>query len=194
MWTARFRRIFWKIQGRHIQPGHYLFLEGEKRQMDSIQQFGKRLNNRYLIIGLAAWWLIMLIIYSVITLRINHHKGKLRETGVEITNEFSKLVSLPLLERNTQSMLPVRPMSFTLLSLIIAIKSSPLPEPDISCRMWLKRPALSIKYQCGRAALPATPEFSILYLKLPMPTPKLEKFSSACLPPDRFRPKNNLQL
>jgi hypothetical protein len=71
--------------------------------MDSIQQFGKRLNNRYLIIGLAAWWLIMLIIYAVITLRINHHKGKLRETGVEITNEFSKLVSLPLLERNSQS-------------------------------------------------------------------------------------------
>jgi hypothetical protein len=71
--------------------------------MDSIQQFGKRLNNRYLIIGLAAWWLIMLSIYAVITLRINHHKGKLRETGVEITNEFSKLVSLPLLERNSQS-------------------------------------------------------------------------------------------
>lgn len=71
--------------------------------MNSIQQFGKQLNTRYLIIGLAAWWLIMLIIYSVIALRINRHKGKLRDTGVEITNEFSKLVSLPLLERNSQS-------------------------------------------------------------------------------------------
>ena len=71
--------------------------------MNSIQQFGKRLNTRHLIIGLAAWWLIMLIIYSVISLGINHHKGKLRDTGVEITNEFSKLVSLPLLDRNSQS-------------------------------------------------------------------------------------------
>ena len=71
--------------------------------MNSIQQFGERLNTRYLIIGLAVWWLIMLIIYSVISLRINHHKGKLRDTGVEITNDFSKLVSLPLLERNSQS-------------------------------------------------------------------------------------------
>ena len=71
--------------------------------MNSIQQFGNRLNTRYLIIGLAVWWLVMLIVYSAINLRINHRKGKLRETGVEITNEFSKLVSLPLLERNSQS-------------------------------------------------------------------------------------------
>ncbi|MGD9280055.1 MAG: hypothetical protein PVF60_04140 [Desulfobacterales bacterium] len=71
--------------------------------MNSIQQFGNRLNTRYLILGLAFWWLAMLIVYSVITLRINHQKGKLRETGVEITKEFSKLVSLPLLERNSQS-------------------------------------------------------------------------------------------
>ena len=71
--------------------------------MNSIQQFGNRLNTRYLILGLAVWWMAMLIAYSVITLRINHHKGKLRETGLEITKEFSELVSLPLLERNSQS-------------------------------------------------------------------------------------------
>ena len=71
--------------------------------MNSIQRFGNRLNNRYLILGLAVWWLAMLIVYSVITLRINHRKGTLRESGVEITNEFSKLVSLPLLEKNSQS-------------------------------------------------------------------------------------------
>jgi hypothetical protein len=71
--------------------------------MNSIQRLGNRLNTRYLILGLAAWWLVMLIVYSVITLRINHRKSELRESGVEITNEFSKLVSLPLLERNSQS-------------------------------------------------------------------------------------------
>ena len=71
--------------------------------MNSIQRFGNQLNTRYLIFGLAAWWLAMLIVYSVIALRINHRKGELRESGVEITNEFSELVSLPLLERNSQS-------------------------------------------------------------------------------------------
>jgi hypothetical protein len=71
--------------------------------MNAIQQLGNRLNTRYLIVGLAVWWLAMVIVYSFITLRINHHNGKLRETGLEITKEFSKLVSLPLLERNSQS-------------------------------------------------------------------------------------------
>jgi hypothetical protein len=71
--------------------------------MNSIQRLGNQLNTRYLIVGLAAWWLVMLIVYSVITLRINHRKGELRESGVAITNEFSKLVSLPLLENNSQS-------------------------------------------------------------------------------------------
>ena len=71
--------------------------------MNSIQRLGNQLNTRYLILGLAAWWLVMLIVYSVIALRINHRKGELRESGVEIANEFSELVSLPLLENNSQS-------------------------------------------------------------------------------------------
>jgi sensor histidine kinase regulating citrate/malate metabolism len=71
--------------------------------MDSIQRFANRLNMRHLIIVLIIWWLAMLIAYSIITLRVNHLKDKLRETGVEITLEFSNLVSLPLLERNSQS-------------------------------------------------------------------------------------------
>jgi hypothetical protein len=81
----------------------HLNIKGETRQMNSIQRFGNQLNTRYLILGLAAWWLAMLVIYSVITLRINHRKVELRESGVKITNEFSKLVSLPLLEKNSQS-------------------------------------------------------------------------------------------
>jgi predicted secreted protein len=71
--------------------------------MDSIQRFGNRLNTRHLILVLIIWWLVMLIVYSIITLRVNHLKDKLRETGVEITQEFSNLVSLPLLEKNSQS-------------------------------------------------------------------------------------------
>jgi hypothetical protein len=71
--------------------------------MNSIQRLGNQLNTRYLILGLAVWWLVMLIVYSAITLRINHRKGELRESGVKIANEFSELVSLPLLENNSQS-------------------------------------------------------------------------------------------
>lgn len=71
--------------------------------MDSIQRFGNRLNTRHLILVVVIWWLAMLIAYSIITLRVNHLKDKLRETGVEITNEFSNLVSLPLLEKKSQS-------------------------------------------------------------------------------------------
>jgi hypothetical protein len=91
------------IQDGIWNPTITLKLKGEKRQMNSIQRFGNQLNNRYLILGLAGWWLVMLIVYSVITLRINHRKNELKESGVEITNEFSKLVSLPLLENNSQS-------------------------------------------------------------------------------------------
>jgi len=97
-------RFFAKIiQDGICSPTITLKLKGEKHQMNSIQRFGNQLNNRYLILGLAGWWLVMLIVYSVITLRINHRKGELKESGVEITNEFSKLVSLPLLEKNSQS-------------------------------------------------------------------------------------------
>lgn len=71
--------------------------------MDSIQRFSNRLNTRHLILILIIWWLAMLIAYSIITLRVNHLKGKSRDTGVEIAHEFSNLVSLPLLERNSQS-------------------------------------------------------------------------------------------
>lgn len=71
--------------------------------MNSIQQLGNRLNTRYLIIGLVAWWVAMLIVYSIFTLRVNQLKGKLTQSGVAIAREFSDLVSLPLLEKNSLS-------------------------------------------------------------------------------------------
>jgi hypothetical protein len=71
--------------------------------MDSTQRFGNRLSDRYLILLLAIWWLGMLIVYSIISLRTNHLKTQLRKAGVEITKTFSGRVSLPFLERNSQS-------------------------------------------------------------------------------------------
>jgi hypothetical protein len=71
--------------------------------MDSIQRLGKYLSDRNLILVLVFWWLAMLIAYSIITLRVNHLKVQLRQSGIEITNAFSSRVSLPLLEKNSQS-------------------------------------------------------------------------------------------
>ena len=71
--------------------------------MDSIQRLGKYLSHRNLILVLVFWWLAMLIAYSIITLRVNHLKDQLRQSGIEITNAFSSRVSLPLLEKNSQS-------------------------------------------------------------------------------------------
>jgi len=71
--------------------------------MNLIQRFGDRLNTRHLILGLVIWWLVMLLVYAIFTLRVNSLKGELRQSGIDITQEFSNLVSLPLLENNSAS-------------------------------------------------------------------------------------------
>ena len=71
--------------------------------MNLIQRFGDRLNTRHLILGLVIWWLVMLLVYAIFTLRVNSLKGELRQSGINITQEFSNLVSLPLLENNSAS-------------------------------------------------------------------------------------------
>ncbi len=71
--------------------------------MDSIRQISDRLNWRYVILGVIIWWLAMLIVYSIVSLRVNHLKDSLKDAGIELTNEFANLVSLPLLEKDSQS-------------------------------------------------------------------------------------------
>ena len=71
--------------------------------MDSIRRFGIRINIRYLIGGIVIWFFAMLIGYSIIMLRTDHLKDKLRASGIEITHAFSNLVSLPLLEKDSQT-------------------------------------------------------------------------------------------
>ncbi len=71
--------------------------------MDSIQRPGFRLNNRYIIYGIAVWWLAMLLVYSILSFRSDRHRNRLTESGINITQEFSELVSLPLLEKNDQT-------------------------------------------------------------------------------------------
>ena len=71
--------------------------------MDSIRQISDRLNWRYVILGVIIWWLAMLIVYSILSFRVNHIKDSLRDVGIASTNEFAKLASLPLLEKDSQA-------------------------------------------------------------------------------------------
>jgi sensor histidine kinase regulating citrate/malate metabolism len=70
--------------------------------MDLIRRFGRRSTTRYLIFGLVIWWLAMFIGYSIISFRTDRIKRKIGKSGIEIAHEFSKLVSLPLLEKEAQ--------------------------------------------------------------------------------------------
>lgn len=71
--------------------------------MESIRQLSSRLNWRYVFVGVVVWWLVMLMVYSILSLRVNHLKNRLTKTGTELTTELANLVSLPLLENDSQS-------------------------------------------------------------------------------------------
>lgn len=72
--------------------------------MESIQRFGIRLNPRYIIYGIVIWWVAMLVGYSIIAIRSDRHKDRLKKSGIELAREFSKRASLPLLENNDQTL------------------------------------------------------------------------------------------
>jgi hypothetical protein len=71
--------------------------------MDLIRRFGIRSTTRYLIFGLVIWWLAMFIGYSIISFRTDRVKRRIGKSGIQIAHEFSKLVSLPLLEKEAQT-------------------------------------------------------------------------------------------
>jgi hypothetical protein len=59
-----------------------------------------RLNPRHLILIFLVWWVLMVAAYVFTNARIDSIKDTKRESGIEIIQEFSKLISVPLLERN----------------------------------------------------------------------------------------------
>ncbi len=67
--------------------------------MVSFQRFGLSNINRFIIFGLVIWWLVMFIGYSVISFRVSRVRDNISQSGIKIAQEFSKLVSLPLLEK-----------------------------------------------------------------------------------------------
>lgn len=71
--------------------------------MDSTQRDGKRLNTHPSILTLVVWLIAMVVTYSIIAIRIDRIKDRIRKSGIEITLESSKLVSLSLLEKDVQT-------------------------------------------------------------------------------------------
>jgi len=70
--------------------------------MDSIKRYWTYLSTRPSILTLAVWLIAMVITYSIIAIRIDRIRDKIRESGIEITLKSSKLVSLALLENDVE--------------------------------------------------------------------------------------------
>jgi len=58
---------------------------------------------RHLIISLIVWAVVVCTAYVITSVRIDHAKSKIRDSGIETIQELSKLVSLPLLDSNAQT-------------------------------------------------------------------------------------------
>jgi hypothetical protein len=58
---------------------------------------------RHLIISLVVWGVVLCFAYVITSVRIDHVKSKIRNSGIETIQELSKLVSLPLLDSNAQT-------------------------------------------------------------------------------------------
>lgn len=71
--------------------------------MDTTRRRWVRLSTRHLLLGLIVWWALMAVAYFITTLRIDHVKNSLQDSGIKIIQELSNHVRVPLLERDTQA-------------------------------------------------------------------------------------------
>jgi hypothetical protein len=58
---------------------------------------------RHLIISLIVWGVVLCFAYVITSVRIDHAKTRITNSGIETIQELSKLVSLPLLDSNAQT-------------------------------------------------------------------------------------------
>jgi len=71
--------------------------------MDSTEPQRIHFHTRHSILVLVVWLIVMAIAHLVISFRIDRVKDRTRESGIEMALEFSELVSLPLLEKDIQT-------------------------------------------------------------------------------------------
>jgi len=58
---------------------------------------------RHLIISLVVWAAVVCIAFIITSVRTNHAKVRIKDSGIETIQALSKLVSLPLLDSNAQA-------------------------------------------------------------------------------------------
>ncbi|UCE34450.1 MAG: hypothetical protein JSV40_00520 [Deltaproteobacteria bacterium] len=58
---------------------------------------------RHVIISLVVWVVVVCIAYIITSVRTNHAKARIKDSGIETIQALSKLVSLPLLDSNAQT-------------------------------------------------------------------------------------------
>ena len=58
---------------------------------------------RHLIISLVVWGAVLCTAYVITSVRIDCAKSKIKDSGIETIQELSKLISLPLLDSNAQT-------------------------------------------------------------------------------------------
>jgi hypothetical protein len=61
------------------------------------------MRSRHLIISLVVWAVVLCIAYIITSVRTNHARARIKDSGTETIQELSKLVSLPLLDSNAQT-------------------------------------------------------------------------------------------
>ena len=58
-------------------------------------------NFRHLIYGIAVWWIVMALGYTITVVRIEHIDTGIQESGINIVSELAKQISVKLLEKDT---------------------------------------------------------------------------------------------
>ena len=162
--------------------------------MVSNQKLGFHLNTRFIVYGIVVWWLAMLIVFTIIAYRLDRHKDRLKASGIALTNEFSELVSLPLLEKNDKNVHSLLTDAANKKNIIyasvvdhrnkvIAFTGTGHLLPDLT------ESDQSVENLSGKADWQAMQDSSILHRILTMPALKSVKFLSGCQPAKHIEPE-----
>lgn len=71
--------------------------------MVPVKRSGRTLTARHSVLTLIVWLVVMVIAYTITTIRIGRLRDKVRQSGIDITTELSEGVSLSLLGEDVQA-------------------------------------------------------------------------------------------
>ncbi|MBL0715455.1 MAG: hypothetical protein JJV98_17335 [Desulfosarcina sp.] len=68
--------------------------------MEIVRQYLTRLKIQHLLAGLAIWLLVLLVAYFILTFQLSRRNSETRQRGIDVTQELSNQIRLPLLEKD----------------------------------------------------------------------------------------------